>query len=398
MTGSSRHEKSCAAPGATTRHASSRLTRIAASLAVAALAASALDVSTAMARNQWANYHWEFPADQTQITINVNNCQDDPDLYGYDTNVHFVYPNADWDDVINNPDGAIAVLDGDCPANVATQSDPIGTFNSRVVAYDASNSESQGTVNAFNANYGRTGWVGVAIVELISSSGDNHIVYGEVHLNDYYAGAYNAYNDPLVMRKIQCQEVGHTFGLDHVKKDNSCMYSSMAFIGSDYEPNGHDGGMVDKITHGHGTIEPPPPVDDGGGDDFCDKKPTHRRCLGAGGVFRGKATWAEGYESDDEMFEAADAVVSARVLNGSLFDRVVGAPGRGLPVSQAVLQIQEVFKGNAKGVIRIEHTRGLGLEIEDDPGYVNGDNYLLFLRQLGAKTYRVVNPQGRIAQ
>ena len=98
------------------------------------------------------------------------------------------------------------------------------------------------------------------------------------------------------------------------------------------------------------------------------------------------------------MFEAADVVASVRVLQGSLFDRVVGAPGRQLPVSQAVLQIQETFKGNARGVIRVEHTRGLGLEIEDDPGYVNGDNYLLFLRQIGPNAFRVVNPSGRISQ
>ena len=73
-------------------------------------------------------------------------------------------------------------------------------------------------------------------------------------------------------------------------------------------------------------------------------------------------------------------------------------PGRALPVSQAVLQIRATFKGRAKGVIRVEHTRGLGLEIVDDPGYVNGDNYLLHLRQIGVNTYRLLNPQGRIPQ
>jgi hypothetical protein len=277
-----------------------------------------------------------------------------------------------------------------------TPSDLIGTFNLRILEYDAADPGDEGTVNAFNADYGNTGWVGVAIVALAQSSGDNHIVYGEVHLNDYYPAQpqYAIYNDRLVMRKVQCQEVGHTLGLDHVKRDNSCMYSSMAFIGNTWRPNGHDGGMVNKITDAHRTSEPPPP--DEGGGDFCDRHPGHKRCLEAGGVFRGKANWAEGYENQEEMFEAADVVVSARVLNGSMFDRVVGAPGRGLPVSQAILQIQETFKGNANGVIRIEHTRGLGLEIEDDPGYVNGDEYLLFLRQLGARTFRVVNPSGRI--
>jgi hypothetical protein len=153
--------------------------------------------------------------------------------------------------------------------------------------------------------------------------------------------------------------------------------------------------MVNLITHEHGTAPPPP--DDGGGD-ICDRKPDHWKCLLGSRPLRGRATWAETYETRDDMFGGADVVVSARVLNGSLFDRVVGAPGRGLPISRAVLQVRQSFKGNVRGNIIIEHTRGLGLEVEDDPGYVNGDEYLLFLRQLGQRTYRVVNPQGRMQQ
>lgn len=374
-----------------------RLVKLAGStILLAALVVPALSVSSALARNEWADYHLELPKDQTQLTVNVNNCQDGTGLYGYNTNDHFSWPNDDWHNVINDPTGAIAIMDGPCPG-LSTPSDPIGTFTSRVIAYDATDPAGEATVNAFNSDYGSTGWVGVAIVELAQSSGDNHIVYGEVHLNDYYAGIYGIYNDNLVMRKVQCQEVGHTLGLDHVKKDNSCMYSSAAFIGSTYTPSGHDGGVVNNITHGHFTSEPPPP-DDGGGGGPCDKNPGHWKCQAAGGVFRGKATWAESYGSREEMFEAADVVASVRVLQGSLFDRVVGAPGRQLPVSQAVLQIQETFKGNARGVIRVEHTRGLGLEIVDDPGYVNGDDYLLFLRQIGPNVFRVVNPSGRISR
>jgi hypothetical protein len=380
------------------RVAAGRIKRAGMSLIVAALAATAFNVSTAMARHQWSNYHWEFPSGLSQLTIYVNDCQDGTPLYDYNIVDHFSGPNNDWDGVINAQIGAIDLLDGSCPIGLSTPSDPIASFDSRVTAYNATNSSSTGEVNAFNADYADTGWVGVAIVELAQSSGDNHIVYGEVHLNDYYAGLYSIYNNASVMRKVQCQEVGHIFGLDHVKKDNSCMYSSMAFIGSTITPNGHDGDMVNQITHGHDADASPPSDGGGGGGSFCDKNPDHWKCQAAGGVFRGKATWAEAYDSRDDMFEAADVVVSARVLNGSMFDRVVGAPGRGLPVSQAVLQIQETFKGNATGVIRIEHTRGLGLEIEDDPGYVNGDDYMLFLRQIGARTFRVVNPQGRIQQ
>ena len=395
MTGSIREIRRVP-PRVERRFAASWIRRAGLSLIMATLAATAFNVSTAMARHQWSNYHWEFPLNGTSLTINVNNCQDGTVRYGYNTGDHFSGPNADWYNVITDLGGAIAVSDGSCPAGLSTPSKPLASFNSLGTAYDATDPNGQGTVNAFNADYGATGWVGVAIIELAQSSGDNHIVYGEAHLNDYYADIYNVYNDPLVMRKVQCQEVGHTFGLDHVKKDVSCMYSSMAFIGSAYTPNGHDGEMVNQITHGHGEAVPPPP-DDGGGD-FCSRKPDHWKCLTGAGVFRGKATWAENYENRDDMFEAADAVVSVSVLSGSMFERMVGAPGRGLPVSQATLQVQNVYKGAVNGVIRIEQTRGLGLEIEDDPGYVNGDDYLLFLRQIGARTFRVVNPQGRIQQ
>lgn len=376
----------------------SRIGRAGMSLAVAVLAMTAFNVSTAMARHQWSNYHWELPTGEFDLTINVNNCQDGTGLYEYNNGDHFFEPNFDWDGVINSNGGDIIVsgVDG-CVTGASTNTnDPITSFNSNITAYDASPG-SAGTINAFNADYGDTGWVGVAIVELAQSSGDNHIVYGEVHLNDYYPDNFGIYNKPLVMRKVQCQEVGHIFGLDHIKKDTSCMYSSAVFLGNAHSPDNHDGEMVNTITHGHDAVAPPPDGG-GGGGSFCDKNPDHWKCQAAAGVFRGKATWAEGYESRDDMFEAADVVVSARVLNGSMFDRVVGAPGRGLPVSQAVLQVQETFKGNANGVIRVEHVRGLGLEIEDDPGYVNGDDYMLFLRQIGARTFRVVNPQGRIQQ
>ncbi len=315
---------------------------------------------------------------------------------------HFSGPNDDWHDIIDGGTGAGAIVlidDGACLAPDTDPNDPLGNFNTRSDAflYNATltNPADEGTVNAFNADYGDTRWVGLAIIRIEQSSGDNHIVYGEVYLNDYYATVSNTYNNALVMRKVQCQEIGHTFGLDHVKRDNSCMYSSAAFVGSTYTPNGHDGSMVNKITDGHGGSEPTD--DGGGGGDPCAKKNPPKKC-GAAGVFRGKANWAEGYGSRGEMYEAADLVVSVSVLNGSLFNRMVGAPGRALPVSQAVLQIRATFKGKAKGVIRVEHTRGLGLEIVDDPAYVNGDNYLLYLRQIGPNTFRVLNPQGRIPQ
>ena len=372
--------------------------RLVAFVFAAAVGMTAFNVATAMAKNQWADYHWSLPAGGTPLSIDVNNCQDDPSLTDpsityWTLDNSFYEPNADWNREIGLAGGAIVILNGFCPDGINAFDDPIGSanngdFDARALLSDPS------TVNSFNGFFGNSGWVGLAIIALPAN--DSHIFYGEVYLNDYYPQISSTYDQPRVMQKVQCQEIGHTIGLDHEKKDTTCMYSSRVFIGSVYTPRPHDADVVNSITHDDAAPPPPPEEDDGGGP--CAKNPNHWKCLAQGPVFRGKATWVERYESREEMFEAADAVVSATVLNGSMFDRVVGAPGRALPVSQAVLKIQEVFKGKANGVIRVEHTRGLGLEIEDDLGYVNGDNYLLFLRQLGAKTFRVVNPQGRIPQ
>ena len=98
------------------------------------------------------------------------------------------------------------------------------------------------------------------------------------------------------------------------------------------------------------------------------------------------------------MFESADLVVSATVLSGSSLVRFAGRSGRELPVSQVVLRVEDTFKGRSRPVIKLEQTRGPRVEIEDDPGYVAGDDYVLYLRQIGANTFRAVNPSGRIRQ
>jgi hypothetical protein len=63
-----------------------------------------------------------------------------------------------------------------------------------------------------------------------------------------------------------------------------------------------------------------------------------------------------------------------------------------------VLKVSDWIKGNSGRVIVLQQTRGLGLDLVDDPGYVSGDDYLLYLREIDTNTYRTVNPNGRILQ
>lgn len=68
-----------------------------------------------------------------------------------------------------------------------------------------------GQVKVCNAAYGNTGWLGIAQVWLTTG---NHIAQGTAKLNDTYHNS-PPYNTTPWRNLVSCQEVGHTFGLDH---------------------------------------------------------------------------------------------------------------------------------------------------------------------------------------
>ena len=97
-----------------------------------------------------------------------------------------------------------------------------------------------GRVEVCNTTYGNNGWLGVAS---IWASGD-HITQGTVKVNDTYFNT-STYNTPAWRNLVMCQEVGHTFGLDHqdtnFNNDNlgTCMdYTSDP--STNQQPNQHD--------------------------------------------------------------------------------------------------------------------------------------------------------------
>ncbi len=95
-----------------------------------------------------------------------------------------------------------------------------------------------------NASYGNTGWLGVAQIWLTRGT---HITQGTVKVNDTYFNTPQ-YNTSAWRNLVMCQEVGHTFGLDHqdTNFDNTnlgtCMdYTSNPLGPPDNEhPNKHD--------------------------------------------------------------------------------------------------------------------------------------------------------------
>jgi len=101
-----------------------------------------------------------------------------------------------------------------------------------------------GMVQVCNARYGNTGWLGVAQIWISGS----HITKGSVKNNDYYFGSSSyRYNNTAEMQHVICQEIGHTFGLDHQSEDgssqNTCMdyyHNTSASDTTSTRPNQHD--------------------------------------------------------------------------------------------------------------------------------------------------------------
>ena len=102
-----------------------------------------------------------------------------------------------------------------------------------------------GRVEVCNASYGNTGWLGVAQIWI---TGGVHITQGTVKNNDYYFGnSTYQYNNTAEMQHVICQEIGHTFGLDHQDESgislNTCMdyyHNTSASDTKSTHPNQHD--------------------------------------------------------------------------------------------------------------------------------------------------------------
>src|SRR3982750_2621918 len=92
-----------------------------------------------------------------------------------------------------------------------------------------------------NAAYGFNGWLGIASIWLTDGT---HITQGTVKLNDSYFNTAT-YNTSAWRQLVTCQEVGHTFGLDHQDEnfDNANLGTCMDYTNdpsTNQHPNKHD--------------------------------------------------------------------------------------------------------------------------------------------------------------
>ena len=153
--------------------------------------------ATVLADHSWGTYHWARTSYPFNLKV-VNNMTGGWPTY-YNSAI------TAWNSPTN---GKPAVL------NLVSIT---GTSSKRCSAVS-------GTVQVCNGKYGYNGWLGLATIWL--ANGTDHISQGTTKMNDsYFSSSY--YNNANEKKHVVCQEVGHTFGLDHQDESgadfNTCM-------------------------------------------------------------------------------------------------------------------------------------------------------------------------------
>ena len=178
--------------------------------AAAALLVAGVTAPAAQATHSWGGYHWARTANPFTVKLGDN-------------------VNATWD-------GALATASTDWTKSTVLDSPVVaGSVSPRTCKATA------GMVQVCNASYGQTGWLGIAS---ISVTGGTHITQGTVKLNDTYFNTAQ-YNTPAWRALVTCQEIGHTFGLDHQDEvfDNPNLGTCMDYTNdpsTNQHPNQHD--------------------------------------------------------------------------------------------------------------------------------------------------------------
>ncbi|NUR24796.1 MAG: hypothetical protein HOV67_30865 [Kribbellaceae bacterium] len=175
----------------------------------AALVAIAVAALPAQATHSWGGYHWSRTGQATAPLVSSLSS-------GWTGNL--ATANSDWNKSQYVESGVVA-----------------GDTTSRARRRCAM---TNGQIHVCNYAYGNNGWAGLASINL---SGGTHISQGSVKVNDTYeSGA------PAAERQgVMCQEVGHTYGLDHqdTNFNNPNLGTCMDYTNdwsTNQHPNQHD--------------------------------------------------------------------------------------------------------------------------------------------------------------
>lgn len=171
---------------------------------------------TANASHSWGNYHWGRTANPLTLKLGDNMSS------SWDT--YLGVASADW--------SASSVLDTTVVAGLSNPK------NCKAIL---------GRIEVCNSKYGNNGWLGIA---QIWASG-SHITQAVTKMNDTYFNT-RSYNTPAWRQFVVCQEIGHTFGLDHQDENfgNANLGTCMDYTDrpvDNMHPNPHDYEQLEAI-------------------------------------------------------------------------------------------------------------------------------------------------------
>ncbi len=167
------------------------------------------------ATHSWGGYHWARTT--PQFTLKLGDRMSTAAWKG-----HLAQASSDWNA-------------GNSPVLTAIVA---GTASKRC-------SMVAGTTQVCNGAYGNNGWLGLASINI---TGGTHITQGSAKMNDTYFST-STYNNPNEKQHVVCQEVAHTFGLDHQSTNGSSQNSCMDYFSNtganatstlSTKPNAHD--------------------------------------------------------------------------------------------------------------------------------------------------------------
>lgn len=166
--------------------------------------------SKVQANHSWGGYHWARTANPFTLKLGDNLA---PNWDSY-----LAVASSDW--------SASTILD---TATISGSSNPKNC------------KPASGRIETCNSRYGNNGWLGIAQIWI---SGGEHITQGTTKMNDTYFNT-SKYNTPAWKQMVVCQEIAHTFGLDHQDEifDNANLNTCMDYSNNpstNQHPNQHD--------------------------------------------------------------------------------------------------------------------------------------------------------------
>jgi hypothetical protein len=201
-----------------------------------------------------------------------------------------------------------------------------------------------------DGNEGDKGWAGLAVVK---PNANCEIQHADVILNTFYGTSLS--------QGIYCQEIGHSFGLDH-SDDGSCMGLGYFRSGSSNYSSHNVSDIKDTYSGASAWLR--------SNNKFAKAPPPYVT-----------AVWGFSPDSIGEAEAEAETVVTAKALASAPGTPITTEDGVVIPTTETTLEVDTAYKGEALPgeEVVVQQIGGGGVFASEDPAYRAGQEYLLML-------------------